>query len=107
MNFAQRIDDNPIECEQVRQLLPECLVVCLPEQPYLIPQVVDRLPGIDNIRLTDEDKKKGAMYQAQIARKQQESAYGNLEDFLQSLELEVAISAAVPLPSNSFSPAGR
>jgi FkbH-like protein len=90
------IDDNPIECEQIHQLLPECDVICLPGQPYLIQQVFDVLPGIENIRLTDEDKKKGEMYQAQIARKQHERTYGNLDDFLKSLELEVGIQAAVP-----------
>lgn len=90
------VDDNPVECEQIRQFLPECRVICLPEQPYLIPGVVDSLPGLDNIRLTDEDKGKGAMYQAQIARGEAEQSYGNVEDFLESLELEVAIDAAVP-----------
>jgi len=90
------IDDNPIECEQIHQLLPECEVICLPGQPYLIQHIFDVLPGIENIRLTDEDKKKGEMYQAQIARKQHESTYVNLDDFLKSLELEVGIQAAVP-----------
>lgn len=89
------IDDNPIECEQVRQLLPECEVICLPKEPYLIPHIIELLPGIENIRLTDEDKKKGEMYQTQIARKQHENTYDNLDDFLKSLDLEVDISAAV------------
>jgi FkbH-like protein len=89
-------DDNPIECERVCQELPDCEVVCLPAQPYLIPHVVADLPGIESIRLTEEDKKKGQMYQAQIARKQYEKSYENLEDFLAGLELEVSIDAAAP-----------
>lgn len=90
------LDDNPIECELIRQQLPECEVVCLPEKPYLIPRIFEFLPGVENIRLTEEDKRKGEMYQAQIARKQHESTFENLDDFLKSLALEVGIQAAVP-----------
>lgn len=88
------IDDNPIECERVRQELPECEVVCLPEQPYLIPSLVDRLPGVDHVRVTEEDKRKGQMYQAQMARKLHENAYDNLDEFLSSLGIEVSIGPA-------------
>lgn len=88
------IDDNPIECERVRQELPECEVVCLPDQPYLFPSVIDRLPGCDRVRLTDEDKRKGQMYQDQVMRKQSEKSYNNLDEFLSSLDIEVSIDAA-------------
>lgn len=90
------VDDNPVECEQVRQLVPECEVVCLPKQPYLLPGVVDSLPGLDNIRLTAEDKSKGEMYRAEAARKEEEKSFGSLEDFLEGLELAVSIDAAAP-----------
>jgi len=90
------IDDSPIECEQIRQQLPECEVVCLPKQPYLIPCVLESIPGMENIRLTEEDRKKGEMYQAQTARKQHETAFESLDGFLKSLDLEVCIGEAVP-----------
>ena len=88
------IDDSPVECELVRQHCPECEVVCLPEKIYLIPHVLNSLPGIENIKLTNEDRKKGSMYRAQVARKQLERSFGNMDDFLKGLDIEVAIEPA-------------
>ncbi len=90
------IDDNPIECERVRQELPECEVICLPDEPYRIPSVLDQVSGIERVRLTDEDKRKGQMYLEQIARKELEEAYDNLDEFLSSLGIEVKIETASP-----------
>ena len=92
------IDDNPVECELVRSQCPECEVILLPEKKYLIPEVLNNLNGIENIRLTVEDKKKGEMYQTQIARKEFEASVTNLEDFLKGLNVEVIIES-----SNNFS----
>ncbi len=85
------LDDNPVECELVRQQCPECTVIQIPKQHYLIPSIVQSLPGIENIRLTDEDKKKGEIYQAQIKRKVLEESSSDLGDFLHGLEMEVEI----------------
>ena len=90
------LDDNPAECDLIRREIPECRVVVLPDKPYLLPALVDSLPGIENIRLTAEDRKKGAMYRARAAQRAQEAQSANLEDFLASLELEVAIDTATP-----------
>ncbi|MBC2714597.1 MAG: HAD-IIIC family phosphatase [Desulfobacteraceae bacterium] len=93
------IDDNPVECELLQQFVPECEVICLPvKKPYLIPDVLKKLPGVENIKLTTEDRKKGSMYRSQIARKESESGFVNLDDFLKSLEMKVTIE-----PATSFS----
>jgi FkbH-like protein len=90
------VDDNRAECELIRGALPEVEVVCLPEQPFLLPAVARRLPGVDNIRLTAEDKKKGAMYQAQAARQSEAASFATVDEFLHSLDLEVSIDSAAP-----------
>jgi len=92
------LDDNPVECAQVREQIPSCEVVCLPDKPYLLPQAVRTLKGVDNLRLTSEDRAKGAMYREQAARKREESQHANLDDFLRSLEIEIDID-----PATSFS----
>lgn len=92
------IDDNPRECELVRQKFPECAVIELPKTVYNFPKIVQALPMIENIRLTEEDKKKGEMYQAQIARRSLRKTVSNLEDYLKSLEIKVSLEAA-----NNFS----
>jgi FkbH-like protein len=88
------VDDNPAECDFVRREIPECDVVLLPDKPYLLPAIVEALPGIENIRLTTEDRQKGEMYRVRAAQREQESSYSNIEEFLDSLDLEVAIEAA-------------
>jgi FkbH-like protein len=90
------IDDNPRECELVRQQCPDCQVFCLPDKPYLIPRFLDSVPGLECIRITEEDTQRGEMYQAQMARGQSAAGFQNLEDFWKSLELEVRIETAQP-----------
>jgi FkbH-like protein len=88
------VDDNPAECELVRRECPECDVVQLPAKPYLLPAIPASLAGTEKIRLTEEDRRKGAMYQAQAERRRDETQYSNLDDFLRSLDVGVAIEAA-------------
>jgi FkbH-like protein len=92
------LDDNPAECAQIRAQIPSCEVVCLPDKPYLLPQAVRSLKGIDNVRLTREDRAKSAMYREQAARKREQSQHATLDDFLRSLEIEISID-----PATSFS----
>lgn len=88
------VDDNPAECELVRQQLPEVDVVMVPKRPHEIPVLVSGLPLTENIRLTDEDRKKGEMYRAQAERRVHEShfAASDLESFLASLEMTVDVA---------------
>ena len=90
------VDDNPVECALVRQECPEVDVVQLPDKPYLLPAVINALPGVENIRLTDEDRQKGEMYRANAARREHEERHSNIGDFLRSLEIAVEISPATP-----------
>lgn len=88
------IDDNPAECEMVRRHLPECDVVCLPGKAYLIPDVIHALTGVENIRVTEEDRKKGEMYRAQAARKVFEKSFTDIGEYLNSLEMSIDIEPA-------------
>lgn len=88
------IDDNPVECELIRQQCPQCLVVQLPEKHYLIPFILSRMPELENIRLTEEDKNKGKMYQQQLERKNLEKSATNLSDYLKALDSSIEIKEA-------------
>ena len=90
------IDDNPRECELVRQQCPECHVVCLPDKPHLIPEFLGSVPGLECVRLTEEDSRRGEMYQAQLVRGQAAARFENLQDFWKDLGLEVSIEPARP-----------
>jgi FkbH-like protein len=88
------IDDNPAECALISQECPECAVVVLPDKPYLLPAAVSAIAGLENIHITEEDRRKGDLYRAEAARREQEDQYSNLDEFLRSLEMEVAIDPA-------------
>jgi len=90
------VDDNPAECALIRQECPECDVVILPDKPYLLPAALGAIPGIENIHITEEDRRKGEMYRAEAARREYEDEYSNLDEFLRSLEMEVSIEPATP-----------
>lgn len=88
------IDDNPRECDLVRYACPQCEVICLTEKPYLLPRLLDSVPGLECITITEEDTRRGEMYQAQLARTQFESTFQNLQEFLSGLQLEVLVEGA-------------
>ncbi len=92
------IDDSSAECALVAERCPEVSVVHLPPKPYLIPGVLNALPCVENITLTDEDRKKSGMYRAQIERKEFERSVASLDDFLAGLCIEATIE-----PANGFS----
>jgi FkbH-like protein len=92
------VDDNPVECELIRQHVPECEVVLLPDKPYLLPAQPQSWARIENIRLTTEDRRRGEMYRAQVARKEDEDRYTSIDEFLHNLQIEVELE-----PATSFS----
>ncbi len=85
------IDDNPVEREQVRQALPEVLVVDLPKNPRLYRATLESLHVFDVLSLTPEDMRRGEMYVGKRKRAELERSTGSLEDFLRTLDLKVRI----------------
>ena len=88
------IDDNPVECSLIRQLCPQCLVIQLPKKQYLIPSVLSGIMEIENIRLTEEDRSKGKIYQAQVERKNLAKLVVNLGEYLKALDISIEIRGA-------------
>jgi FkbH-like protein len=94
------LDDNPVERDWVRQALPMVTVPELPEDP------ADRLSFLrgsglfDRIALTEADARRAEGYKAQGIRTRLKEGAGSFDDFLRSLEQEVAIEpvdeAALP-----------
>lgn len=88
------VDDNPREREQIKQALPQVLVVDMPASPFLYRQALENLNDFNVLALTEEDKMRGEMYYARRMRKQLEKSVVSLEDFLRSLEMKVVIKHA-------------
>lgn len=62
------VDDNPHECELVRQTLPQIEVHQLPTKPHQIPGFIGGLRAFDALRVLDADRAKSEQYEARAAR---------------------------------------
>ena len=88
------MDDNPREREQMKQSLPQVLVVDMPTSPFLYRQTLENLNDFNLLALTEEDKKRGEMYHTRKKRKELRESAGSLEEFLKSLEMKIVIKQA-------------
>jgi FkbH-like protein len=88
------IDDNPREREQMKQALPQVLVLDMPPSPFLYRQTLENLNDFNILTLTEEDKKRGEMYSARKRREELRESISSVEEFLKSLEMKVVIKHA-------------
>lgn len=87
------VDDNPTERELVRGMLPMVAVPDFVAQPYELPKLAQQL-AYDYFRtygLTNEDLAKTEQYQANAERAKAQSTFGNFDDYIRSLEIELSI----------------
>src|SRR5215510_3167353 len=57
------IDDDPLECAEVRANCPQALTLQLPQEPHTIPRFLGHVWAFDRLKVTEEDKKRTALYQ--------------------------------------------
>ena len=88
------VDDNAVECDLVRKLLPQVTVLQVPEKLYRLPSLALEQGLFDTIRLTDEDRKRALLYQGESQRKTERGAFANVEDYLSSLKTVACIHRA-------------
>jgi FkbH-like protein len=84
------IDDNPVECAQVRAALPQVVTLQLPESE--IAQFLARLWVFDKVSVTAEDTRRTTMYRENAARQSLEASATDIGDFIASLGLVVDIA---------------
>ena len=88
------IDDNPVECAEVKANCPEVLTVQLPSDTQSIPLFLEHFWAFDRPRVTEEDKQRTGYYQQNRKREQLRQDSTGLRDFLEGLELQVEIVPA-------------
>ncbi len=89
------VDDNPVECELVKQRLPAVSVVNVSGDPASFYRQVDRLHYFDSSGLSTEDIRRGESYQARLAAESLKSSASDLGDFLRSLEMTAIVRPAL------------
>lgn len=86
------LDDNPAECSQVSQALPEVSVLKVPVENICdYPAVLESNRFFDGSPLTEEDKKRNQMYVANLKREAARPKTKDLGEFLASLEMRANI----------------
>jgi FkbH-like protein len=90
------LDDNPVERELVRQMLPEVLVVEMPKDASQYRSTLEDLTDFELLAVTREDEQRVGQYQANRKRQALEQSAGSLDEYLRSLEIRAEIGRAQP-----------
>jgi amino acid adenylation domain-containing protein/FkbH-like protein len=93
------IDDNPLECGQVKAAYPEVLTLSLPTSTEAIPQYLANVWAFDKFGITEEDRKRAEFYRQNRERDEFQQQASSLANFLAGLDLKIDIS---PLTSDQL-----
>src|SRR5215469_13761857 len=83
------LDDNPVERHLVREILPEVAVPELPSDPALYARTLAAAGYFESIVFSDEDLKRARYYQDNAKRVELQSAAGDVDSYLESLDMEI------------------
>ena len=93
------LDDSEFEIEQMSAQCPDVFAIPLPDSTEDYRNFLDHIWAFDTFRVTDEDTKRNQQYQLEKQRKEEQGKFGSLEDFLETLDINVTIS---PLTDNEL-----
>lgn len=88
------IDDNPVDCADVKINCPEVLTLQLPGDPERFPSFLNHLWPFDRTGSTGEDQNRTRMYQENTERQKFRERTLSLKDFIQGLQLRIEIGEA-------------
>lgn len=82
------VDDSPVECDLIRNRLPETEVLQIPENIYEWPKVFAEHNPFVMMSQSAEDTQRSRMYQQEGVRRHHRKIFDNIDDYLASLELK-------------------
>jgi FkbH-like protein len=86
------LDDSPQERDQVRQILPQVYTPDLPISPSELAPFLSSLSCFETLNFGTEDFGRTEMYQAERGRKEALEVTGDVENWLDSLEIKVRVA---------------
>ncbi len=93
------VDDNPVECEAIRQHLPEVAVIAAPvQEPWKLIDILSAQPFFDAAVVTDDDVNRLNEYKAQAQRAELAGNAGSRDEFLASLGIVCTFLSALDAP---------
>lgn len=87
------VDDNPAERLSMRQQLPHVLTVELPADPSRYVEALASLNDFEVLALTEEDRRRGALYAEERTRRELQTRVGSFEDYLRALNMTITVRA--------------
>ncbi len=88
------IDDNPMECDLVKESHPEVHVIKVPKNIYNLPNLVLRHGLFDTLSINSLDSQRTTLYIAEKKRTKTQEKYNNIDQFLKSLNIKTLIHKA-------------
>jgi FkbH-like protein/FkbM family methyltransferase len=88
------IDDNPLDCTDVRIECPSVLTLQMPQDSASIPHFLNHVWAFDHMRATEEDRNRTRMYRENAERHGFQDQTLSLKEFIEGLQLRVEISDA-------------
>ena len=86
------VDDSAFEVNLVRTTLPEVDVIHIPKKSaYLAREILAAYGKFDTLTLSEEDRKRGAMYRDEVGRRKLQAEFTDLESYYRSLQMKVTI----------------
>jgi FkbH-like protein len=85
------LDDDKVNQEFVKSILPDVFVPELPEDPSMYSKYLQNLIQFSVLKITNEDKQRGKMYAQQKIRNELKISSPDLTTFLKKLNLKITI----------------
>lgn len=90
------LDDNPVECAEVRLACPEVLVLRWPTAADEAHRFLEHVWEWDASSASEEDRKRVEMYRQEFARQQLRQTSLSLADFIKKLDVKIDIQPIAP-----------
>jgi FkbH-like protein len=85
------IDDNPMECAEVKAFCPQVLALQFPQEPDNIKRFASHIWGLERKAATREDLQRTQLYRNNVERQRIEQASSSFAEFISNLELKIDI----------------
>jgi FkbH-like protein len=87
------LDDNPVERNLVRRLLPQVAVPELPNDPALYARTLLAAGYFEAVAFSEEDRRRAQLYQDNAKRVALKAQAGDVDGYLASLNMQLTLSA--------------
>lgn len=89
------VDDNPAECAEIANALPQVTTITLPSQPERYVEAVLAEGLFDTLSLSSEDLQRAELYRQRAQGEHLRESAGSLEDYYHSLDMTVYLAPVV------------